>query len=43
MLPELSARLAAIEHLLVEKQCCSREELIRSREFVDLRRSEGRG
>jgi len=40
MLPELTARIAALEHLLIEKQVCSREDLIRSREFVDIRRSE---
>ena len=40
MLPELAARVAAIEHLLIEKQVCTRDDLIQSREFVDLRRSE---
>ena len=35
MLPELSARVAALEHLLVVKEICDRDELIRSREFVD--------
>ena len=40
MLPELTARIAALEHLLIEKQVCSRGDLIRSREFVDIRRSE---
>ncbi|MGH7205889.1 MAG: hypothetical protein ACREI2_06735 [Nitrospiraceae bacterium] len=39
MLPELTARIAALEHLLIEKQVCSRDDLIRSREFVDIRRS----
>ena len=37
MIPELTARLAAVEHLLIEKQICSHEELVRSREFVDIR------
>lgn len=37
MLPELTARIAAVEHLLVEKQLCTHDDLIRSREFVDLR------
>ena len=39
MLPELTARIAALEHLLVEKRFCSHEDLVRSREFVDLSRS----
>jgi hypothetical protein len=38
IVPELAARVAAIEHLLLEKQVCSREDLLRSREFVDARR-----
>ncbi len=37
MIPELTARLAALEHLLIEKQICSHEDLVRSREFVDIR------
>ncbi len=37
MIPELTARLAAVEHLLIEKQICSHEDLVRSREFVDIR------
>jgi len=37
MVPELAARIAAIEHLLVEKEICDREELIEAREFVDER------
>jgi len=37
MIPELAARLAALEHLLIEKQICSHEDLVRSREFVDIR------
>ena len=37
MLPELTARIAAVEHLLVEKEICDREELLEAREFVDER------
>jgi len=37
MLPELTARIAAVEHLLVEKEICDREELIEARQFVDER------
>ena len=37
MLPELTARIAAVEHLLVEKEICDREELIEARVFVDER------
>ena len=37
MLPELSARIAAVEHLLLEKEICDREELMAAREFVDER------
>ena len=36
MIPELTARLAAVEHLLVEKQICSHEDLGQSREFIDI-------
>ena len=36
MVPELAARIAALEHLLLEKQLCTREDLVRSREFVRL-------
>lgn len=35
MLPELIARVAAVEHLLVEKGICSHEDLVRSRRFID--------
>lgn len=35
MLPELIARVAAAEHLLVEKGICSHEDLLRSRRFID--------
>jgi hypothetical protein len=37
MLPELTARIAAVEHLLVEKEICDREEFIEARQFVDER------
>lgn len=34
MAPEVMARIAALEHLLLEKQVCTREDLVRAREFV---------
>lgn len=34
MIPEMTARIAALEHLLLEKHLCTREELISAREFV---------
>jgi hypothetical protein len=34
MLPEMSARIAALEHLLREKQLCTRQDLIAARHFV---------
>lgn len=34
MLPEITGRIAALEHLLFEKQLCSRKELIDARQFV---------
>ena len=37
MIPELSARVAALEHLLVEKQIFRRADLTRARQFVDVR------
>jgi len=37
MIPELSARVAALEHVLVEKQLCRRADLMRARQFVDMR------
>jgi len=36
MIPELSARVAALEHLLVEKRVCRRVDLVRARQFVDM-------
>jgi hypothetical protein len=38
-MPELAARIAALEHLLIEKRICTREELIQARRFVDTRRA----
>jgi hypothetical protein len=35
LLPELAARIAALEHLLMEKRICTREELIQARRFID--------
>ena len=32
--PEISARIAALEHLLLEKQLCARKDLIDARQFV---------
>jgi hypothetical protein len=34
VLPEMTARIAALEHLLLEKQLCTRKDLIDSRQFV---------
>lgn len=34
MMPELTARLAALEHLLLRKEVCTREEMVRAREYV---------
>ena len=34
MLPEIIGRIAALEHLLFEKQLCSRKDLIDARQFV---------
>lgn len=34
IVPEVTARVAALEHLLLEKQLCTREDLVRAREFV---------
>lgn len=36
VLPEISARIAALEHLLLEKQLCARNDLIDARQFVRL-------
>ena len=34
MLPEMTARIAALEHLLLEKRLCNREDLLDARQFV---------
>lgn len=34
VLPEMAARIAALEHLLREKQLCTRNDLISARQFV---------
>ena len=34
VLPEMTARVAALEHLLLEKQLCARKDLIDARAFV---------
>ncbi len=35
MLPEVMARIAAVEHVLIEKQVCSHDDLLRARQFID--------
>jgi Holliday junction resolvasome RuvABC endonuclease subunit len=34
VLPEMTARIAALEHLLLEKQLCTRNDLTDARQFV---------
>jgi Holliday junction resolvasome RuvABC endonuclease subunit len=34
VLPEMTARIAALEHLLREKQLCTRQDLIAARQFM---------
>ena len=34
VLPEMTARIAALEHLLLAKQLCTRKDLIDARQFV---------
>jgi len=36
IVPEVTARVAALEHLLIKKQLCTREDLVRAREFVTI-------
>ncbi len=36
IVPEVTARVAALEHLLIEKRLCTREDLVRAREFVSI-------
>ena len=35
MVPELTARIAALEHLLIEKGLCTHDDLVHARRFVD--------
>jgi hypothetical protein len=35
MLPEVMARIAAVEHMLIEKKVCLHEDLLRARQFID--------
>jgi hypothetical protein len=35
MLPEVMARIAAVEHVMVEKGVCSHADLRRGRQFID--------
>jgi hypothetical protein len=35
MLPEVMARIAAVEHVLIEKKVCSHEDLLKARKFID--------
>jgi hypothetical protein len=34
MMPEMTARIAALEHLLLEKELCTRKDLTGAREYV---------
>ena len=34
MMPEMTARIAALEHLLLEKELCTRKDLSSAREYV---------
>jgi hypothetical protein len=34
VMPEMTARIAALEHLLIEKELCTRKDLSKSREYV---------
>ncbi|MEX0829853.1 MAG: hypothetical protein WD032_06390 [Nitrospirales bacterium] len=35
MLPEVMARIAAVEHVLISKNVCSLEDLLKARKFID--------
>lgn len=35
MLPEVMRRIAAVEHVLIEKRICSHEDLLEARKFID--------
>ena len=43
VLPEMTARIAALEHLLLEKQLCTRKDLIEARQFVRIQEAETAG
>ena len=34
MMPEMTARIAALEHLLLKKELCTRTDLTSAREYV---------
>jgi hypothetical protein len=34
ILPEMTARIAALEHLLLKKNLCDRKDLVDARQFV---------
>ena len=40
VLPEMTARIAALEHLLLGKQLCTRKDLIEARQFVRIQEAE---
>jgi hypothetical protein len=35
MLPEVMARIAAVEHVLIEKKVCSHEDFLSARQFIN--------
>jgi len=35
MLPEVMARIAAVEHVLIAKKVCLHEDLLKARQFID--------
>jgi len=35
MLPEVMARIAAVEHVLIEKKVCLHDDLLKARQFID--------
>lgn len=40
MLPEIMARVAALEHLLLTRELCTRDDLRRARDFVRTQEAE---
>ena len=40
VLPEMTARIAALEHLLLVQQLCTRKDLIEARQFVRIQEAE---